>query len=324
MILSQLSIFIWKGFTRLKWPKTPDPMKLTFWIINWLPGKYSGAWNRVDSKNIEFTETLVLMPDNIYNTELLKFDPLISILQFFWWQNIMYDFLKLHWLTLIVTFLSVDSKIFPLSSAFERNVDFIGFIIKKGAFSTTQSFMTTFAFILLMNLNCGRMFWKILSVRVTSIWLALINSRATSAKSSTVWLIFKLTAFNVKLFVILKRAIKNLYLCKSNFIARTALRLELLERNVNSLSINNMSVNSYSYCCSRPPSTRITSKDFDIPTAYSTVLQGAVLDPHSAWSLPILFWVTCMFFAIVPKKKKINEQLGVFFALLIGAVEISS
>ena len=74
----------------------------------------------------------------------------------------------LHWLTLILTLLTVD-KFFPLSSEFERNVDFIEDINKKGALSTTQFFMTTFAFTLLIKLNCGRMFRKILSVRVTLI-----------------------------------------------------------------------------------------------------------------------------------------------------------
>ena len=74
----------------------------------------------------------------------------------------------LHWLTLILTLLTVD-KFFPLSSAFEQNVDFIEVIVKKGALSTTQFFMTTFAFILLIKMNCGRMFWKTSSVRVTLI-----------------------------------------------------------------------------------------------------------------------------------------------------------
>lgn len=116
-----------------------------------------------------------------------------------------------------------------------------------------------------------------MSVRVTLILLALIVIvNVANVVGVSVRLICKVTAFNVKLFLILKMVVTT----SLNFMIIFAFRTELLELKINSLSINDALVKSYSYCCSWPPSIRIMSKDFDMSTAYPTVLHGAVPDPQ--------------------------------------------
>lgn len=236
------------------------------------------------------------------NTELLKLDLLISIAQFSWSQRFMNDFLKLHWFTLIVTPLSVDNIFLP-TFAFDRKVDFVRSIIKERVFSITQSFMKTFAFILLVKLNWRRVFWKIVLVRVTLILLALIDNRQLMLLTPIVGLTCKVTAVKVNFFLILKKDLTDLL----GFMEIIAFWLELLELKISSLCINNVLFKLYSYCCSWPPSIRIVSEEFDISTACLTVLHGAIQDPQFGWSLPMLPWVTCMIFAIVPERKKISD-----------------